>query len=91
MKTVTQCWIYKSSCKNELYLYLPREDDFEDLPEALLAQFGTPLPVMQLDLHAQRPLSRANVNEVIHSLDSNGYYLQMPPKLVPDMYHGNDL
>ncbi len=91
MKTVTQCWIYKSSRKNEMYLYLPREDDFEDLPEGLMEQFGTPLAVMQLDLHPERPLSRANVNAVIESLDSNGYYLQMPPKLVPDMYHGNDL
>ncbi len=91
MKTVTQCWIYKSSRKNEMYLYLPREDDFEDLPEGLMEQFGTPLAVMQLDLHPKRPLSRANVNKVIHSLDTDGYYLQMPPKLVPDMYHGNDL
>lgn len=91
MKTVTQCWIYKSSRKDEMYLYLPREDDFEDLPEELMAQFGAPLSVMQLDLHPNRPLSRANVNEVIHSLDTNGYFLQMPPKLVPDMYHGNDL
>ncbi len=91
MKTVTQCWIYKSSRKNEMYLYLPRQDDFEDLPEGLMEQFGTPLAVMQLDLHPKRPLSRANVNKVIHSLDTDGYYLQMPPKLVPDMYHGNDL
>ncbi len=91
MKTVTQCWIYKSSRKNEMYLYLPREDDFEDLPEGLMAQFGTPLAVMQLDLHPKRPLSRANVNEVIHNLVTNGYFLQMPPNLVPDMYHGNDL
>ena len=91
MKIITQCWIYKSSRKNEMYLYLSREDDFEDLPEGLMAQFGTPVAVMQLDLHPQRPLSRANVNEVIHSLDTNGYFLQLPPKLVPDMYHGNDL
>jgi uncharacterized protein YcgL (UPF0745 family) len=74
-----------------MYLYLPREDDFQDLPEALMAQFGTPLPVMQLDLHPQRPLSRADVNEVIHSLGINGYYLQIPPDLAPAIYHGNDL
>lgn len=91
MKTVTQCWIYKSSRKSEMYLYLAREDAFEDLPDALMVQFGAPLPVMQLNLHPQRSLSRANVNEVIHSLDINGYYLQMPPEIVPDMYHGNDL
>ena len=91
MKTVTPCWIYKSLCKDEMYLYLLREDDFQDLPEALMAQFGAPIAVMQLDLHPQRALSRADVNEVIHSLHTSGWYLQMPPKLVPEMYHGNDL
>lgn len=74
-----------------MYLYLPRENDFQDLPEALMAQFGTPLAVMQLDLHPQRTLSRADVNVVIRNLNSNGYYLQLPPKLVPGIYHGNDL
>ena len=74
-----------------MYLYLAREDAFEDLPAALMVQFGPPVPVMQLDLHPRRPLSRADVAEVIHSLDSKGYYLQMPPRIVPDMYHGNDL
>ena len=91
MKTITQCWIYKSSRKSGMYLYLPSKDDFQDLPEALMEQFGTPLMVMQLDLHPRRTLSRADANQVIQSLDSNGYYLQLPPDLVPGMYHGNDL
>ena len=90
MKTVTRCWIYKSSRKSEMYLYLAMEDAFEDLPDGLMVQFGTPMPVMQLDLHPGRPLSRADVIEVIHSLHDKGYYLQMPPEIVPDMYHGND-
>ena len=91
MKTVTQCWIYKSSRKDEMYLYLAREDAFEDLPEELMAQLGRPLTVMQLDLDPRRKLSRADVKEVINSLLTEGYYLQMPPKLVPEMYHGNAL
>lgn len=91
MKTLTQCWIYKSSRKDEMYLYLAREDEFQDLPEALMTQFGRPVMVMQLVLDPQRALSRADVKEVIDSLLSDGYYLQMPPSLVPEMYHGNDL
>ena len=91
VKTVTQCWTYKSSRKDEMYLYLTREDDFQDVPEELMVQFGKPIAVMQLDLHPQRILSRADVNEVIDKLHTDGWYLQMPPKLVPDLYHGNDL
>jgi len=91
MKTVTQCWIYKSSHKDEMYLYLAREDEFQDLPEALMTQFGRPVRVMQLDLDPQRALSRADVKQVINSLMTEGYYLQMPPSLNPEIYHGNDL
>ena len=29
----TPCWIYRSSKKDEMYLYLARQDAFEDIPE----------------------------------------------------------
>ena len=83
------CWIYKSSLKDEMYLYLAHEDDFDCVPELLMRRFGRPIPVMELELHEQRPLARAEVQAVMKQLDEEGYYLQMPPQLVPDIYHGN--
>ncbi len=83
------CWIYKSSLKDEMYLYLAREDDFDCVPELLMRRFGRPIPVMELELHEQRPLARAEVQAVMKQLGEEGYYLQMPPQLVPDIYHGN--
>lgn len=73
-----------------MYLYLAAEDDFERIPAALLQRFGTPQRIMQLDLHAQRPLARADVHLVIADLHNQGFHLQMPPKLVPAMYYGNE-
>ena len=72
-----------------MYLYLAREDDFESVPELLMRRFGTPTLVMTLELHDKRPLARAEVREVLRQLGETGYYLQMPPKLAPDIYHGN--
>lgn len=84
------CWIYKSSKKDEMYLYLAREDDFEAVPELLMARFGKPSLVMELELDEQRRLARADVTRVMSQLSEEGYYLQMPPELKPDIYHGNE-
>ncbi len=84
------CWIYKSSKKDEMYLYLAREDDFEAVPELLMARFGKPSLVMELELDEQRRLARADVTRVMSQLSEEGYYLQMPPRLKPDIYHGNE-
>lgn len=87
----TPCWIYRSSKKDEMYLYLAREDAFDELPEALMKQFGNPLPVMELELHPQRKLAREDVEKVIGNLRNLGYHLQMPPNLVPELNDGQTI
>ena len=82
------CWIFKSARKEEMYLYLVKEDGYGDLPERLRQHFGKALFVMQLDLQPGRPLARADVAVVMNALEDQGYYLQMPPKLEPEMNYG---
>ena len=79
--TSSLCWIYRGSKQTEMYLYLPKPDDFDDLPEALMSRFGHPSLVMELQLHTGRKLARADVDQVRRSLDENGFYLQMPPEI----------
>ncbi len=38
---------------------------------------------MDLDLHGDRQLARADVQKVMEGLSTQGYYLQMPP--APDL------
>ncbi|HIP52744.1 MAG TPA: YcgL domain-containing protein [Chromatiales bacterium] len=73
------CWIYRSPRKAEMYLYLAREEGFDAVPEALLERFGAPELVMELVLHAERPLAREDVGKVMESLRRDGYHLQLPP------------
>lgn len=75
------CEIYRSPCKDEMYLYVDKRQGLTDVPEPLLKQFGTPQPVMTLILHPERTLARANVQEVISAIREQGFYLQMPPKI----------
>ena len=83
------CWIYKSPLKEEMYLYVAEDEGFGSVPDALMARFGKPVLVMQLDLHEGRPLAREDVAQVMQNLRRQGFHLQMPPKLDPWLYHGN--
>ena len=74
MKTV----IYKSSKKQDSYLYIEQEDDFSRLPEILISALGKLDLVMTLDLNSQKKLARADIKQVISALQQDGFYLQMP-------------
>lgn len=89
MDSPVNCWIYKSSKKEEMYLYIKLQDCFDDVPEALLSRFGNPVFVMQLALTPGRKLARENIHTVLDNLQQQGFHLQMPPELKPDIYHGN--
>ncbi|WP_341503621.1 YcgL domain-containing protein [Gallaecimonas sp. GXIMD4217] len=73
------CAIYKSSKKDETYLFLPKKDDFSQVPKELMAVFGQPQLVMMLKLEQDRRLAMADAAEVMAALADKGYFLQLPP------------
>jgi len=75
--------IYRSSKKDEMYLYIERKDDFSRVPEDLLKAFGRPEFAMQINLEKRARLARADIREVKAQLQEQGYYLQMPPVTQP--------
>ena len=87
--TKLPCWVYRSTRKQEMYLYLAEEDAFDKVPDALLERFGEPILVIELELSPKRKLAREDVNTVMTNLREQGFHLQMPPNLQPELYHGN--
>ena len=79
-----QCFIYKSLKKNELYLYVEKKDDFSTIPESLLASFGKIEFVMDLELTPERKLAQEDVSQVMLSLQDRGFFVQMPPTIIPN-------
>ncbi|GAA3901708.1 YcgL domain-containing protein [Halomonas cibimaris] len=73
------CEVFKSSRKEETYLYVDKRQGLADVPEALLEHFGKPVPALTLLLSADKPLARANAAEVLAAIAEQGYYFQMPP------------
>ncbi len=73
------CVIYRSSKRDQTYLYVEKEDDFSRVPEELLRGFGQPRLSMTLALDSRDKLAQADITKVTHALREQGYYLQLPP------------
>jgi uncharacterized protein YcgL (UPF0745 family) len=75
-------YIYKSSRKAELYIYITQKDDFSNVPQALYDSMGKePIFVMEIELTPERKLARENVDTVISNLETQGFHLQIPPPI----------
>lgn len=73
------CVIYRSTQREQTYLYVEKKDDFSRVPEALLKSFGKPLLVMLMPLDGRKQLRNADLEKVKNALTEQGYYLQLPP------------
>lgn len=84
------CDIYKFPKHEDLYVYIARPnypDDTETLtdwlgvlPKEFRASLGRSEFVMHLDLGSIDKLARVDKADVLDKLNSQGYYVQMPPK-----------
>lgn len=73
------CVIYRSSKREQTYLYVEKKDDFTRVPEELLTGFGQPQLSMIINLATREKLASADIHKVRMSLKEQGYYLQVPP------------
>ena len=77
------CEIFKSSRKDEMYLYVDKRKGMETVPEARMETFGKPVPVLTMMLTADKPLARVKAADVMAAIEEQGFYLQMPPAKEP--------
>ncbi|WP_435945357.1 YcgL domain-containing protein [Dryocola sp. BD586] len=73
------CVIYRSSKRDQTYLYVEKKDDFSRVPEELMKGFGEPRLAMVLPLDGSKKLANADFDKVKQALKDDGYYLQLPP------------
>lgn len=72
--------IFKSSRKDEMYLYVDKREQLKRVPDTLMEMFGKAVHVMDMPLTPQRKLARVeDTSKLLDEIDSKGYYLQMPP------------
>ena len=73
------CSIYRSKKKDEMYLYVDKTKALSLVPEALLAMFGKPEHRMDMLLTVDKKFAKAKAEDILSNIDTQGYYLQMPP------------
>lgn len=71
--------IFSGTKREEMYLYVDRQEGTQRVPDALLQQFGTLRSVMTLPLTEDRRLARVESRAVLAGIVEQGYYLQLPP------------
>ena len=74
-----RCYVYRSSRRADTYVYLPRKDDFTDLPEGLVRALGRLDLALEFELTPDRRLAREDPARVLTNLESQGFHLQLPP------------
>ena len=75
--------VYRSDSRAETYLFLPAEDDFDELSDDLKNQFGSPVKFYRFHLHVQKILAQADPEKVLAAISEQGFYLQLPPPKIP--------
>lgn len=70
---------YRHNKKENTYLFVANNTQWDDLPEALRQQFSLDAKVIDFDMTPTRKLARADNQQVWTALSTQGYYLQMPP------------
>ena len=58
------CVIYRSSKRDQTYLYVEKKDDFSRVPEELMKGFGQPQLAMILPLDGRKKLVNADIEKV---------------------------
>ncbi len=79
IQTERDCAIYRCSCKDGMYLYVDQKDGLNNLPETLIKRIGQPELAMTLVISRETRLANANAEIILAALDTQGFYLQMPP------------
>jgi Uncharacterized protein conserved in bacteria len=87
MKVITD--IYRSGKKEGMYLYVRKGFDLQALPEALRQQFGRAELAMSLLITPDKTLARADASVVLKAIESQDFYLQIPPTGISEGYMQN--
>ena len=74
-----KCEVYRSNRKAGTYLFVADAEDLGNLPDDLKARLEPLEWVMAIDLAERETLVATRPATVIDSIESRGFFLQLPP------------
>lgn len=73
------CVVFKSSKKNDTYLYMLKNSAFNKLPITLQTLFSPQQQVMSFIIEPEKKYARFQGAELLEWLQESGYHVQLPP------------
>ena len=74
-----KCKVYRSNRKAGTYLFVADAEDLGNLPDDLKARLEPLEWAMAIDLAERETLAATRPATVIDSIESRGFFLQLPP------------
>ncbi|MGN1394101.1 MAG: YcgL domain-containing protein [Succinivibrionaceae bacterium] len=71
------CFTYRSTKKDGVYLYLSNPNDFEKIPEELKKLIGKAEFMLKFDLYPGRKIVKIKAEDLIKALEKEGFYLRI--------------
>lgn len=75
------CAIYRCAKKEGMYLYVDKQKGLDAVPDNVQQATGKTELAMALLLTEDKKLARANARDVLEAIESQGFYLQIPPTI----------
>lgn len=72
-----KCYIYRSSKRDNCYLYVTQELDFSMVPDELMSVFGKPIFSMSILLDENKKYAVGCGKELKQKLNTDGFIMQM--------------
>jgi len=74
------CFIYRCSKKQDMYIYLAEESDFDCIDKTIKKSLGEFTFAMALELNKDTKLVKENPVKVMANLQTQKFHLQLPPQ-----------
>ncbi len=74
------CFIYRCGAKQDMYIYLAEENDFECIDEKIKNSLGELTFAMALELKNDTKLAKEDPIKVMDNLQTQKFHLQLPPQ-----------
>ena len=74
------CYIYRCGAKQDMYIYLAEENDFDCIDKKIKSSLGELTFEMALEINKDTKLAIENPTKVMGNLQSQKFHLQLPPQ-----------
>lgn len=75
---LSTCYIYRCAARQDMYIYLAEENDFDCIDKQLKNKLGELTYAMSIALNKNTKLAKENPETIIENLKNKKFHIQLP-------------